>query len=90
MNDYYYTVLLDPAKLPDAWYNINPDLPTPLPPPLHPVTHEPVKPSDLEAIFPKGLIEQEASNQQYISIPGEIMDIYRLWRPTPLRRAYRL
>ncbi len=90
MNDYYYTVLLDPAKLPDAWYNINPDLPTPLPPPLHPVTHEPVKPSDLEPIFPRGLIEQEVSNEQYISIPGEIMDIYRLWRPTPLRRAYRL
>lgn len=89
MND-YYTVSLDPAKLPDAWYNINPDLPTPLPPPLHPATHEPVKPSDLEPIFPRGLIEQEVSNEQYISIPGEIMDIYRLWRPTPLRRAYRL
>jgi len=90
MKEYYYNVLLDPAKLPDAWYNINPDFPTPLPPPLHPATHQPVQSSDLEAIFPRTLIEQEVSNQQYISIPGEVMDIYRLWRPSPLRRAYRL
>ncbi len=90
MNDYYYNILLDPAKLPDAWYNINPDLPSPLPPPLHPATKQPINPSDLQAIFPNALIEQEVSNQQFISIPGAIMDIYRLWRPTPLRRAYRL
>ncbi|MGC8738118.1 MAG: TrpB-like pyridoxal phosphate-dependent enzyme [Candidatus Hydrogenedens sp.] len=90
MNDYYYNILLDPAKLPDAWYNINPDLPSPLPPPLHPATKQPISPSDLQAIFPNALIEQEVSNQQFISIPGAIMDIYRLWRPTPLRRAYRL
>ncbi len=90
MKEYYYNILLDPAKLPDAWYNINPDLPSPLPPPLHPQTHQPIEPSALQAIFPNGLIEQEVSNQQFISIPGEIMDIYRLWRPTPLRRAYRL
>lgn len=90
MKDYYYNILLDPAKLPDAWYNINPDLPSPLPPPLHPATKQPINPSDLQAIFPNALIEQEVSNQQYISIPGAIMDIYRLWRPTPLRRAYRL
>ncbi|HOQ32233.1 MAG TPA: TrpB-like pyridoxal phosphate-dependent enzyme [Candidatus Hydrogenedens sp.] len=90
MKDYYYNILLDPAKLPDAWYNINPDLPSPLPPPLHPATQQPINPSDLQAIFPNALIEQEVSTQQFISIPGAIMDIYRLWRPTPLRRAYRL
>ncbi|MCA1901599.1 MAG: pyridoxal-phosphate dependent enzyme, partial [Candidatus Hydrogenedens sp.] len=90
MDSYYYNILLDPVKLPDAWYNINPDMPSPLPPPLHPATHQPINPSDLEAIFPKMLIEQEVSSEQFISIPGEIMDIYRLWRPTPLRRAYRL
>ena len=84
-----YNILLDPAKLPDAWYNINPDLPAPLPPPLHPGTKQPVSPDDLAVLFPPGLIEQEASMQGSISIPGEIMDIYRLWRPTPLRRAYR-
>jgi tryptophan synthase beta chain len=85
-----YNILLDPAKLPDAWYNINPDLPAPLPPPLHPGTLQPLTPSDLAVLFPPALIEQEASMQPMISIPGEVMDAYRLWRPTPLRRAYRL
>jgi len=85
-----YQILLDPAKLPDAWYNINPDLPAPLPPPLHPGTLQPLKPEDLAALFPPGLIEQEASMAPMISIPGEVMDAYRMWRPTPLRRAYRL
>ncbi len=85
-----YNILLDPAKLPDAWYNINADLPVPMPPPLHPGTLQPLNPSDLAALFPMGLIEQEMSTQRMISIPGDIMDAYRLWRPTPLRRAYRL
>ena len=85
-----YNILLDPAKMPDAWYNIIPDLPAPLPPPLHPGTLQPLNPSDLAALFPPGLIEQEASGQSMISIPGEVMDAYRLWRPTPLRRAYRI
>jgi tryptophan synthase beta chain len=76
--------------MPDAWYNIIPDLPVPPPPPLHPGTLQPLKPEDLAALFPPGLIEQEASGQGMISIPGEVMDAYRLWRPTPLRRAYRL
>jgi len=85
-----YNILLDPAKMPDAWYNINPDLPAPMPPPLHPGTLQPLGPSDLAALFPPGLIEQEMSMQSMISIPGEVMDAYRMWRPTPLRRAYRL
>ncbi|HUW61172.1 MAG TPA: TrpB-like pyridoxal phosphate-dependent enzyme [Candidatus Bathyarchaeia archaeon] len=85
-----YNILLDPSKMPDAWYNIIPDLPAPFPPPLHPGTHQPVNPSDLAVLFPPGLIEQEASGQSMISIPGEILDVYRLYRPTPLRRALRL
>jgi len=85
-----YNILLDPKKLPNAWYNIMADMPEPMPPPLHPGTHKPVSPDDLAALFPPGLIEQEASSERYISIPGEIMDVYQLWRPTPLRRAYRL
>jgi tryptophan synthase beta chain len=85
-----YNILLDPASMPDAWYNIMPDMPTPMAPPLHPGTKKPVSPDDLAAIFPMPLIEQEASAERWISIPGEVMDIYRLWRPTPLRRAYRL
>ncbi|MCC6144646.1 MAG: TrpB-like pyridoxal phosphate-dependent enzyme, partial [Candidatus Hydrogenedentes bacterium] len=59
-------------------------------PPLHPQTLQPVQPSDLAAIFPDNLIAQEMSAERYISIPGEVMDAYRLYRPTPLRRAYRL
>ena len=85
-----YNILLDAAKMPDAWYNIGPDLPVPLPPPLHPGTMQPCTPDDLAVLFPMGLIEQEASQESAISIPGEIMDVYSLWRPTPLRRAIRL
>ena len=85
-----YNILLDAAKMPDAWYNILPDMPTPLPPPLHPGTLQPCTPDDLAPIFPEPLIEQEMSPEPMISIPGEVMDIYSLWRPTPLRRAYRL
>ena len=85
-----YNILLDPAKMPDAWYNILPDMPVPMPPPLHPGTLQPLNPSDLSAIFPDPLIAQEMSPDQYVSIPGEVMDAYKLYRPTPLRRAYRL
>ncbi|MEI6158119.1 MAG: TrpB-like pyridoxal phosphate-dependent enzyme, partial [Atribacterota bacterium] len=59
-------------------------------PPLHPVTRQPVKPEDLAPIFPPSLLEQEMSTQRYIDIPGEVLDIYRIWRPTPLIRASRL
>ncbi|MDQ1255999.1 MAG: tryptophan synthase beta chain, partial [Candidatus Hydrogenedentes bacterium] len=58
--------------------------------PLHPATMQPVTPDDLAPLFPMGLIMQEVCTDQYVSIPGEIMDAYRLWRPTPLRRAIRL
>ncbi len=85
-----YNILLDAKKMPDAWYNIMPDMPTPMKPPLHPGTLQPAGPDDLAPIFPMPLIEQEMSPERFISIPGEVLDIYRLWRPTPLRRAYRL
>ena len=85
-----YNINLDPKKIPDAWYNIGVDMPEPMAPPLHPATHQPVGPDDLAAIFPMGLIMQEMCPDRYISIPGEVMDKYLLWRPTPLRRAYRL
>ena len=85
-----YNILLDPGRMPDHWYNITPDMPVPMDPPLHPGTLKPLEPTDLAAIFPESLIEQEMSTAPAISIPGEVMDIYRLWRPTPLRRAYRL
>ncbi len=83
-------ILLDENEMPKYWYNILPDLPEPLPPPLHPVTKEPVKPEDLKPIFPKALIEQEMSSERWIRIPEEVRDVYALWRPTPLIRAVRL
>jgi tryptophan synthase beta chain len=70
--------------------NVLPSLPEPLAPPLHPGTHQPVTPQDLAPIFPMELIEQEFSPKPEIDIPGEVMDIYRLWRATPLYRARRL
>jgi tryptophan synthase beta chain len=83
-------VLLSERELPSAWYNIVPDLPAPPPPPLHPGTLQPVGPEALARIFPMALIEQEVSSKPWIDIPGEVLDIYRLWRPTPLHRARRL
>ncbi len=77
-------------KMPTAWYNALPKLPEPLQPPLHPGTREPVGPDDLAPLFPMALIMQEMSGEAYIDIPGEVLDVYRLWRPTPLVRALRL
>jgi tryptophan synthase beta chain len=85
-----YKIILPEADLPTEWYNIQPDLPRPLPPYLHPATGRPVVPEDLAAIFPMGLIEQEMSRERWIAIPDEVWRIYQLWRPTPLRRARRL
>ncbi|MCL4247099.1 MAG: TrpB-like pyridoxal phosphate-dependent enzyme [Anaerolineae bacterium] len=81
---------LPQSRLPKAWYNIQADLPRPLPPVLHPGTHQPVGPDDLAPLFPMALIMQEVSQDKYIEIPEEVRDIYRLWRPTPLLRARRL
>ncbi|MEZ0345748.1 MAG: TrpB-like pyridoxal phosphate-dependent enzyme [Infirmifilum sp.] len=82
--------IITDEEIPKHWYNILPDLPEPLPPPLSPVTGEPVKPEELEAIFPKEIIRQEVSTEKYISIPEEVREIYSIWRPTPLIRATRL
>jgi tryptophan synthase beta chain len=84
---------LKPDDLPTAWYNILPDLAgagiSPLPP-LHPGTGEPLTPDLLAPLFPMALIQQEVSTDGWIDIPGGVLDIYRLWRPTPLYRARRL
>lgn len=77
-------------EMPDAWYNAIPELPEPMQPPLHPGTREPLGPDDLTPLFPMGLIMQEASADVWVSIPGEVIDILRMWRPTPLVRAERL
>ena len=82
--------LLADSQIPAAWINVLPYLPEPLAPPLNPQTRAPLTPQDLLPLFPMELILQEFSPDREIDIPGEIMDIYRLWRATPLYRARRL
>jgi tryptophan synthase beta chain len=77
-------------QIPEAWFNVIPHLTTPLDPPLHPGTRQPVGPDDLAPLFPMALIGQEVSVEPWIDIPGEVLDVLRLWRPTPLVRAERL
>ncbi|MEI2637536.1 MAG: TrpB-like pyridoxal phosphate-dependent enzyme [Microthrixaceae bacterium] len=77
-------------RIPTAWYNAIPRLPEPMQPPLHPGTREPVGPDDLSPLFPMALIGQEVSTEPWIDIPGEVLDVLKLWRPTPLIRAERL
>jgi len=74
-------ILLDEEEIPKQWYNILPDLPVPLPPPIDPTTREPVKPEKLLALFPKECVGQEMSQERFIPIPDNVRDIYRLWRP---------
>jgi tryptophan synthase beta chain len=82
--------VLQESEMPRQWYNVIADLPSPPPPPLHPGTREPVGPDDLAPLFPAALIAQEVSPERYIPIPDDVIDVYRLWRPTPLFRARRL
>lgn len=81
---------LPPDRIPSAWFNVVPHLVTPLQPPLHPGTREPLGPDDLAPLFPVALIEQEMTAAPWVDVPGEILDILQLWRPTPLVRATRL
>lgn len=84
-----YNILLDADKMPDMWYNIMPDMPVPMPPPLTPSHPQAGYPDDLAALGFKFTFEQEASVQQYISIPGDIMDATAVAFHL-LRRAFRL
>jgi tryptophan synthase beta chain len=83
-------VVLDESRIPTAWYNILPDLPGQSLPPLHPATGQPVGPDDLAPLFPEALIMQEVSPEPWIDIPGAVLDVLRMWRPSPLYRARRL
>jgi tryptophan synthase beta chain len=80
-------ITLSERDIPTHFYNIAPDLPTPLRPPLHPGTRQPIGPDDLAPIFPMSLIKQEVSQERMIEIPDQVRDIYRLYRPSPLFRA---
>lgn len=78
------------VSIPKQWYNLVADLPVKPPPPLHPQTHQPLNPSDLSPLFPDELIRQEVTDERFVDIPEEVIDVYKLWRPTPLIRARRL
>jgi len=80
---------LGEKDLPTHWYNIQADLPEPLPPIIHPGRMDPVTPDDLVPIFAMELIKQEVSQERWIEIPEPVREVYTLWRPTPLYRALR-
>ena len=83
-------IVLPEKEIPKQWYNIQADLPNPLPPPLNPGTGQPITPDMLAPVFPMNLIEQEVSSERWINIPDEVLEKYLIWRPTPLHRAYSL
>jgi tryptophan synthase beta chain len=83
-------IFLDQSKIPSHYYNILADMPLPIAPPLNPATKKPIAPLDLSAIFPMDLIMQEVSSDRFIEIPDEVLDLYRISRPTPLIRASNL
>ncbi|HZN19962.1 MAG TPA: TrpB-like pyridoxal phosphate-dependent enzyme [Micromonosporaceae bacterium] len=90
MSDQPTKITLTESELPRRRYNLLADLPAPPPPVLHPGTLAPVGPDDLAPLFPMALIAQEVSGERWVDIPDEVLDVYRLWRPTPLYRAHRL
>ena len=83
-------VVLPDRELPTHWYNIQADMPNPPAAVLHPGTKKPIGPQDLAPLFPMELIEQEVSRERWIEIPGEVRDLLRQYRPTPLYRAFGL
>ena len=83
-------ITLNDNEIPKQWYNIAADMPGTSAPPLHPGTHKPIGPDDLQPLFPMGLILQEVSQDRYIDIPEEVLEILKIWRPSPLMRARRL
>jgi len=80
-------VFLSESDMPRAWYNLQADLPQPVPPPLHPATNQPIGPADLAPLFAKALIEQEVSQERWIEIPEPVRKVLSIWRPSPLVRA---
>jgi len=83
-------ILLREDEMPKQWYNALPDIPGGMKPPLDPATKQPIGPDKLGAIFPMALLEQEMSMAPWIDIPEPVLEIYRLWRPSPLIRAFEL
>ncbi|MCC7490898.1 MAG: TrpB-like pyridoxal phosphate-dependent enzyme [Fimbriimonadaceae bacterium] len=82
--------LLTEDQIPTTWFNVKPHLDVPPPAPLHPGTGQPIGPDDLAPLFPMGLILQEVTQEPTVDIPGDVLDVYKIWRPTPLVRAINL
>ena len=83
-------IILSDSEMPRHWYNIVADMPNKPMPPLDPATMKPIGPESLAAIFPMELIKQEVSQERYIDIPEEVLDLYVTYRPSPLFRAISL
>lgn len=82
--------MLEESEVPRMWYNIKADmknLPEPL---LNPANKEPLKPEEMESLFATELVKQEFSNERWLEIPDEVRDLYKMYRPTPLVRAFAL
>ena len=82
-------ILLNEDEIPRQWYNLAADLPTPMAPPLGP-DGNPISPDMLAPVFPMNLIEQEVSQERWIDIPEEVLQLLYRWRPAPLVRAHAL
>ena len=85
-----HKIFLSEKDMPQQWYNIMADMPNKPLPPLHPGTKQPICADDLSPLFAMELIKQEVSTERWIDIPEEVQDIYKIWRPSPLYRAYNL
>jgi len=83
-------IVLREDEMPTQWYNVVPDIPGGLQPPLDPETLQPIGPEKLSTVFPMSLLEQEMTQEQWIDIPQEVMEVYNIWRPAPLVRANKL
>ncbi len=83
-------ITLSEAEIPSQWYNIVADMPNKPLPPLHPGTHQPIGPEMLAPLFPMELIKQEVTSDTWVDIPDEVREVYKIWRPTPMFRAYGL
>lgn len=84
-----YKIYLEENEMPKEWYNVRADMKNKPAPLLNPGTHEPMKAEKLEQVFCKELVKQELDNDTpYIEIPKEVRDFYKMYRPSPLVRAY--
>ena len=89
MSEIPYKIYLDESEMPKAWYNLRADMKEKPAPLLNPATHEPATLEELSGVFCRELAEQELNvTDAYIDIPQEILDFYKMFRPSPLVRAY--